>query len=239
MSQHQTDVSSIIRASQELLPPLTTSKVQVIPEAGPFFTITYFNTTLIKRRILSTGLMLSNTDYSICIRSERSFCGIQYTTCANASEWISTNLYDFLLPNNFWTYIIAAYFWNATWKSLLLKDVGMAEWIHCCLNVSLLFQILSLRTRVSTLSYFYLNYWKQSSIQFKLWATNYTNEDFSAFQLNTPSISMAFSITGSTQLMGSVVGTNCATDWIQIPCATNTMDVMLQIGTPGKLSIKR
>ncbi len=34
--------------------------------------------------------------------------------------------------------------------------------------------------------------------------------------------------------MGSIVGTNCATDWIQIPCATNTMDVMLQIGTPGK-----
>ena len=43
---------------------------------------------------------------------------------------------------------------------------------------------------------------------------------------------MSFSVTGSTQLMGSVVGTNCATDWIQIPCATNTMDVMLQTGTP-------
>ena len=54
----------------------------------------------------------------------------------------------------------------------------------------------------------------------------------SAFQLNTPSSSMSFSVTGSTQLMGSVVGTNCATDWIQIPCATNTMDVMLQTGTP-------
>ena len=54
-----------------------------------------------------------------------------------------------------------------------------------------------------------------------------------AFQLNTPSSAMSFSITGSSQLMGSIVGTNCATDWIQIPCATNTMDVMLQTGTPG------
>lgn len=29
----------------------------------------------------NTGLQLSNQDYSICIRSERNFCGIQYTAC--------------------------------------------------------------------------------------------------------------------------------------------------------------
>lgn len=28
-----------------------------------------------------TGLQLSNQDYSICIRMERNFCGIQYMTC--------------------------------------------------------------------------------------------------------------------------------------------------------------
>ena len=27
------------------------------------------------------GLMLSNTDYTICIRTERNFCGVQYTPC--------------------------------------------------------------------------------------------------------------------------------------------------------------
>lgn len=29
----------------------------------------------------TTGLQLSNQDYSICIRMERNFCGIQYTAC--------------------------------------------------------------------------------------------------------------------------------------------------------------
>ena len=29
----------------------------------------------------ANGLMLSNTDYTICIRKERNFCGIQYTAC--------------------------------------------------------------------------------------------------------------------------------------------------------------
>ena len=27
------------------------------------------------------GLMLSNTDYTICIRTERNFCGVQYSPC--------------------------------------------------------------------------------------------------------------------------------------------------------------
>ena len=28
-----------------------------------------------------SGLQLSNTDYSICVRMDRNFCGIQYTAC--------------------------------------------------------------------------------------------------------------------------------------------------------------
>jgi hypothetical protein len=35
----------------------------------------------------ATGLMLSEMDYSICIRNERNFCGIQYTACADQG-WI-------------------------------------------------------------------------------------------------------------------------------------------------------
>lgn len=33
-----------------------------------------------------TGLQLSNQDYSICIRSERNFCSIQYSTCTDAGK---------------------------------------------------------------------------------------------------------------------------------------------------------
>lgn len=31
----------------------------------------------------TTGLQLSNQDYSICIRMERNFCGIQYMACTD------------------------------------------------------------------------------------------------------------------------------------------------------------
>lgn len=44
---------------------------------------------------------------------------------------------------------------------------------------------------------------------------------------------MSFSITGGSPAAGSVVGTNCATDWITIPCATNSMDPTAQTGTPS------
>ena len=30
---------------------------------------------------LTTGLQLSSQDYTICVRTERNFCGIQYTVC--------------------------------------------------------------------------------------------------------------------------------------------------------------
>ena len=46
---------------------------------------------------------------------------------------------------------------------------------------------------------------------------------------------MSFSVTGGSPSTGSIVGTNCATDWVTLPCATNTMDVNLQTGTPGIL----
>ena len=29
----------------------------------------------------ATGLQLSDTDYTMCVRMERNFCGIQYTAC--------------------------------------------------------------------------------------------------------------------------------------------------------------
>jgi hypothetical protein len=31
-----------------------------------------------------SGLQLSNTDYSVCVRMERNFCGIQYTACPDS-----------------------------------------------------------------------------------------------------------------------------------------------------------
>ena len=34
----------------------------------------------------ATGLQLSNTDYTMCIRMERNFCGIQYTACADMTN---------------------------------------------------------------------------------------------------------------------------------------------------------
>ena len=44
---------------------------------------------------------------------------------------------------------------------------------------------------------------------------------------------MSFSITGGNPAAGSVVGTTCITDWITIPCATNSNDPTTQIGTPA------
>ena len=34
----------------------------------------------------ASGLQLSNTDYSVCIRMERNFCGIQYSACTDTGE---------------------------------------------------------------------------------------------------------------------------------------------------------
>ena len=34
----------------------------------------------------ATGLQLSNTDYTMCVRMERNFCGIQYTACPDATN---------------------------------------------------------------------------------------------------------------------------------------------------------
>lgn len=35
----------------------------------------------------AVGAQLSNQDYSICIRTERNFCSIQYTACQYSSEY--------------------------------------------------------------------------------------------------------------------------------------------------------
>ena len=34
----------------------------------------------------ATGLQLSNTDYTMCVRMERNFCGIQYTACPDTAN---------------------------------------------------------------------------------------------------------------------------------------------------------
>ena len=56
----------------------------------------------------ASGLQLSNTDYSICVRMERNFCGIQYTACPDAgnnssllvlSSFTSTLLFQ---PSRLW-----------------------------------------------------------------------------------------------------------------------------------------
>lgn len=80
----------------------------------------------------ASGLQLSNTDYSICVRMERNFCGIQYSACTDAVN-------------------------------------------------------------------------------------------------STP---MSFSITGQGT-ESSQVGVTCNTDWITIPCATNSNDPVAQTGTPS------
>ena len=42
---------------------------------------------------------------------------------------------------------------------------------------------------------------------------------------------MSFSVTGGNPTLGSVVGSvACTTDWITIPCATNTNDPNAQTG---------
>ena len=48
--------------------------------------------------------------------------------------------------------------------------------------------------------------------------------------VNNPA--MSFSITGGNPALGSVVGTTCTTDWITIPCATNS-NSPTQTGTPA------
>ena len=56
---------------------------------------------------------------------------------------------------------------------------------------------------------------------------------------------MAFSITGSnapsgTASAGSVVGdATCVTDWISIPCATNTLSPTAQSATPVTVCVDR
>lgn len=43
------------------------------------------------------GLHLSNQDYSICVRNERNFCGIQYTQCADEGKLLLHPIYHLLI----------------------------------------------------------------------------------------------------------------------------------------------
>ncbi len=43
----------------------------------------------------ATRLMLSNTDYTVCIRAERNFCGIQYTACPDTgNSWFKLYIFS-------------------------------------------------------------------------------------------------------------------------------------------------
>ena len=41
----------------------------------------------------ANGRMLSNTDYTMCIRTERNFCGIQYSTCLGIAFITVSNIF--------------------------------------------------------------------------------------------------------------------------------------------------
>ena len=43
---------------------------------------------------------------------------------------------------------------------------------------------------------------------------------------------MSFSLTGGATMDGAKVNNDCITDWITIPCATNTNNPTAQSGTP-------
>lgn len=53
---------------------------------------------------------------------------------------------------------------------------------------------------------------------------------YHSFAANT--IAMSFSLTGGSVAEGSKVSQDCITDWITIPCATNTNSPTAQSGTP-------
>eukprot|EP00094_Tigriopus_californicus_P011978 TCALIF_11572-PA protein Name:"Protein of unknown function" AED:0.19 eAED:0.22 QI:148/0.58/0.61/1/0.83/0.84/13/0/679 len=137
---------------------------------------------------------LSEQDYRICIRPEENFCGIQYTACPDPAQVTNSGAPDGCLQ----------YF------------TGVSG------------QILS------------FNYNSGSGLQ--LSNTDYSvcvrmERNFCGIQynactdtVNTPA--MSFSITGGNPALGSVVGTSCNTDWITIPCATNS-NSPTQTGTPS------
>ena len=53
------------------------------------------------------------------------------------------------------------------------------------------------------------------------------------FVVSVNTIAMSFSVTGgSASQLGSVVGDSCITDWLTIPCATNTNNPLAQTSAP-------
>ena len=61
----------------------------------------------------ANGLMLSNTDYTICIRTERNFCGIQYSACPDISN--SPDM-SFSITGTYYYYIHINFFKNVQKK---------------------------------------------------------------------------------------------------------------------------
>ena len=67
--------------------------------SGQMFSFNYNDATvrpikmlsILEMHFMSTlqGLQLSNTDYTVCVRMERNFCGIQYTACPDTGVWIA------------------------------------------------------------------------------------------------------------------------------------------------------
>lgn len=47
-----------------------------------------------------SGRQLSNQDYSICMRTERNFCGIQYTACTDSCKFVEFVFFNLFIINS-------------------------------------------------------------------------------------------------------------------------------------------
>lgn len=82
------EIGSVFTLFKSVSSAVLTSRVFHV--SAPDGCLQYF--TGVSGQILSfnynsgSGLQLSNTDYSVCVRMERNFCGIQYNACADTGE---------------------------------------------------------------------------------------------------------------------------------------------------------
>ena len=149
------------------------------------------------------GLQLSNTDYTVCVRMERNFCGIQYTAC---------------------------------------PDTGVCICLCVCICICICVCVCVYSLYPDSFSSSWSCPFKRNQ-HFSNICPNQSQHVFSS-PANSPA--QSFSVTGGSPALGSVVGTSvsnqvdikiiiisqCSTDWITIPCATNTNDPSTQSGTP-------
>jgi len=128
-----------------------------------------------------------------------------------------------------WTYLNMNFMgmwkkWNIVVKIWWKRNKGKnLNWEHCMIVTHLKISLTFYQFFQKKYLYIDISYnWKWIPRLIKLF-----------FQAITTVASMSFSVTGSsTTIAGSLVETNCATDWLTIPCATNTMDPNVQSGTP-------